>query len=88
MSDDMQLVAQPHSADVPAVMVSETALLDSGTVDDGIWVVFPGEEPHWELEDWATEAVEGNVIPWWIFAIWGVFMLWMVWYLVYGSSHW
>lgn len=80
-----ELVPQPEIT--PAAIVSESVELDLVKDDNEVWVVFPGEEPHWEPVDW-TETIEDNSIPWWLFAMWGVYAIWGIWYIIYGSSQW
>ncbi len=82
-----QLVPQADT-EAPAVVISESAIVDAVADDESVWVVFPGEEPHWEVENWATDAIDNFPIPWWLILMWLAYGAWVVFYLVYGSSQW
>ena len=79
---------QGQESDRPVTVASENAVLDAYAADDDIWVVFPGEELHWEPDDWAEEGIDRSEVPWWLLALWLVFFLWAAMYIVFGSTQW
>lgn len=72
----------------PVILVSETAVLDQVGADDELWAIFPGEELHWDVENWADDAVEVNAVPWWMMSLWLVYLVWGVFYIFYGATQW
>lgn len=86
MSDSNYLMQTDH----PSVVISESVMLDMAQEEKGktVWVVFPGEEEHWEVEDWATDGADHHLVPWWLLTMWGAYLVWALWYIVYGSSQW
>lgn len=79
---------QGQESDLPVAVASENAVLDAYADDDEVWVVFPGEELHWEPEDWEAEGIDRSEVPWWLLALWVVFFLWAAFYIVFGSTQW
>jgi hypothetical protein len=43
-------------------------------------------EPHWEA-DWVDNG-SANILPWWVAAMWLLFLLWGVIYIIDQSSAW
>ncbi len=57
-------------------------------VDAELWVVYPGDEPHWGIDNWIDDGAKENPVPWWLMSLWLVYLVWGVLYLLDGASQW